>query len=135
MMFKHAFRDLTTLDFKNCAFSVMIMCSVCYPACTCMKQKSSNVSSTQTGPHKLALVMATCFNTHSGISQHWKQKDVCFESCHELCLVTYMCLHEAKIEQYCKYTDRPTQARSCDGAMFQHAFRDLSAVETKKCVF
>ncbi len=107
----------------------MIMGSVCYPACTCMKLKSSNISSTQTGPHKLAPVMAPCSNTHSETSGN---KKMCvFSHDHVQCVLPCMYMYEAKIEQYFKYTDRPTQARSCDGDMFQHAFRDLSALETK----
>ena len=51
------------------------------------------------------------------------------------CVLPYMYMYEAKIKQYCRCTDRPTQARSCDGAMFKHAFRDLSTVKTQKCVF
>jgi hypothetical protein len=68
IMFERAFRDLSALELIKCVFSFIIMCSVCYPACTCVKKQLSNISSIQTGPHKLALVMVTCLNTHSETS-------------------------------------------------------------------
>ena len=44
-------------------------------------------------------------------------RSVCYPTC-------------TKIEQYFKYTDRPTQACSCVEIIFKHAFRDLSTLET-----